>query len=89
MAKKYYLASVSWNLDQNFPTGKPGGFVWKASRVLYFRMEEPPTYGLIFKLALKKGASKEAFRVDALSELPDNFRQPWTDVDVFDDSTDI
>ncbi len=85
MAKKYYLATVSWDLNQNIPAPIPSGFRWKASKNIYMRLEEPPTYGLILKLSLLRGASKDGFRVDALSELPDNFRQPWADVDVFEE----
>ena len=49
------------------------------------RLDAPPTYGLILKLSLLRGGSKDGFRVDAVSELPDNFRQPWADVDVFEE----
>ena len=86
MAKKYYLATVSYDLNQNIPAPIPSGFKWKASRNIYMKLDNPPTYSLIFKLALKDGASRDGFRVDALSEVPDNFRNPWSDVRVFEDT---
>lgn len=84
MAKKYYLVSVSWDLDQNLPAPIPSGFLWKAQKQMYLKLEEFPTYGLIFKLALREGASKQGFSVDAVTEVPENFRQPWDGVDVIE-----
>ncbi|MCB0581045.1 MAG: hypothetical protein KDD10_17260 [Phaeodactylibacter sp.] len=88
MAKKYYLATVSWDLNQNIPAPIPSGFRWRSSRNMYFHLESPPTYSLIYKLALKAGVSKDGFRVDALSEVPNDFRKPWSDVDVFEDTNE-
>ena len=85
MAKKYYLATVSWDLNQNIPAPIPSGFKWRANKNLYFKLDEPPTFSLIYKIALKKGAVKDGFQVDALSVVPDNFRKPWSDVDVFEE----
>ncbi len=84
MAKKYYLATVSWDLDQNIPAPIPSGFRWKASKNIFLRVDEFPTYGLLLKLALRSGASKAGFRVDAVSEVPDNFRQSWAELEVFE-----
>lgn len=85
MAKKYYLATVSWDLNQNIPAPIPSGFKWRSSKNIYFKLDKPPTFSLIYKLALKKGAVKDGFHVDALSEVPDDFRKPWSDVDVFEE----
>ena len=86
MAKKYYLATYSWSLNQDIPTAKPRGFVWRASKNLYLKLEEPPTFSLIFKLALKAGADESGFRVDAVSEVPDKKKKKWSEVDVFEET---
>ena len=86
MAKKYYLVTYSWSLNQDIPTAKPRGFVWKATKDMYMKLDEPPTYSLIYKLALKAGAEKEGFRIEAVREVPNNFRKKWSEVDVFEET---
>lgn len=83
MAKKYYLVTVSWSLNQDIPTAKPEGFVWKATKNLYMRLESIPPYQLIKNLARRRGVPESGFRVDAISEIPDDYVKDWADYDVF------
>ena len=85
MAKKYYLVTYSWDLNQNLPLPIPSGFRWKSTKHFYMKLDQPPTYGLILKLAIMRGSSKEGFRVEAVSEVPDTFLTNWGDADVFNE----
>ncbi len=83
MAFKYYMATVSWDLNQDIPTAKPEGFRWRSSKNIYMKLEGLPSQHFIQNVAKHRGVPAKGFQVDAISELPDDYVKDWTKLNVF------